>query len=110
MLLLLPIVQKLSDKPKCAVAHGSNEDPTHKTDHVPAKRTIFSDQKSVGREDYWANEHDANNPEEKQFTWHAMHLSPNRPPGKEMIGPQRTATPSPHGHFTPCLPTITHDQ
>src|SRR5215510_7529809 len=104
MLLLLPIVQKLSDKPKCAVAHGSNEDPTHKTDHVPAKRTIFSDQKSVGREDYWANEHDANNPEEKQFTWHAMLLSPNRPPGKAMLGPNGLLRPVPAASSHPCFP------
>jgi len=79
MLLPLPVVQKLSDKPKCDVAHGGKEDPTHKTDHVPAKGTILSDKKSVGREDYWANEHDANNPEEKQFTWHAMLLPPIAP-------------------------------
>src|SRR5262245_64696362 len=81
MLLPLPLLHKLSDKPKNDVAHGSKEHPAHKADHVPAKGAILSGEKSVGDENNWANEHNADNPKAKQYTWHAALLAPNASEG-----------------------------
>ena len=71
--------ERVSKKSKTDIAQRCNEDPKREPDHVPDKRTVLSDKKSVCREDYGGEDYNANKPKAKQYTRHSVFVSQIEP-------------------------------